>query len=146
MANEQAPLACPVSTSGSGQDVPPKQPMVMMAFRFLLELVAFGAIGWAGWRIGGGGLAGGAIAAPLTIAAMALWGVPGVSGDPARNPAPLLIVPGWARVVIEMAVLGAAAWALWVFVSRAASESFLTALGIVYIVSWDRIWWLLRQR
>jgi hypothetical protein len=146
VVNEQAPLACAVSTSDSSRNTPPKQPVAMLVLRFLLELVAFGAIGWAGWRIGDGGLSGGAIAGALTIAAMMLWGAPGVRGDPVRKPSPLIVVPGWTRVLIEMVVFGTAAWALWVFISRAASESFLTAVGIVYIVSWDRLWWLLRQR
>lgn len=118
----------------------------MLGFRFLLELVAFGAIGWAGWRIGDGGVAGGALAALFAIAAMAVWGALTVPGDPARNPTPVIVVPGWVRLLVELAVFGAAAWALWAFASRAASEAFLTAVGITFLVGWDRTWWLLRQR
>lgn len=142
--SRETPLACPVPVQKSGE--PPAQPAVMLAVRFLLELIALGALGWAGWNLGGGGIAGGALAALFVVAAGAAWGALTVPGDPARNPTPVIVVPGWARLLVEAAVFGLAAWALWVYVSRAASESYLTALGIVSLVGWDRIWWLLKQR
>ena len=86
------------------------------------------------------------MAALFVVAAGTAWGALTVPDDPARNPTPVIVVPGWARVLVEVAIFGLAAWALWVFVSRAASETYLTALGIVMLVGWDRIWWLLRQR
>lgn len=106
----------------------------MLAFRFLLELVAFGAIGWVGWEIGDGGITEGLLAGLIAVAAMGLWGALTVPGDPARNPNPVIVAPGWSRLLVELTVFGVAAWALWVYVSRAASESFLTAVGITYIV------------
>ncbi|HEV2129242.1 MAG TPA: YrdB family protein [Thermomicrobiales bacterium] len=144
MTDDQAPIACPVPTHDDG--APPMQPALMLAFRFLLELVAFWAIGLAGWQLGDGGLPGGVLTAAMAITAMALWGALTVPDDPARNPTPVIVVPGWARLLVELAIFGVAAWSLWVFVSRTASETFLTAAGIVYIVGWDRIWWMLRQR
>lgn len=144
MANDPTPLACPVPSHAPGE--PPTQPMVMLAARLLLELIAFGSIGWAGWSLGGGGITGGALAIALVVAAAAAWGALTVPDDPARNPTPVIVVPGWARLLVEAAVFGVAAWSLWVFVSRAASESFLTGLGIVTVVGWDRIWWMLRHR
>jgi hypothetical protein len=142
--SRETPLACPVPAQHA--DEPPAQPVVMLATRFLLELIGFAAIGWAGWNLGGGGIAGGALAALLVITAGAAWGALTVPGDPARNPTPVIVVPGWARLLIEAAIFGLAAWALWIFVSRAASETYLTALGIVSLVGWDRIWWLVKQR
>lgn len=118
----------------------------MLAFRFLLELIAFGAIGWAGWQLGSQGIWGGVLAAVFALSAMALWGALTDPDDPARNPIPVVVVPGWLRLVVELAVFGAAAWSLWAFSSRAASEAFMTAAGIVFVVGWDRTWWLLRQR
>jgi hypothetical protein len=142
--SQEAPLACPVPAHK--EDEPPAQPMVMLAVRFLLEMIGLGAIGWAGWNLGGGGITGGALALLFIIVAGAAWGAFTVPGDPARNPTPVIVVPGWARLLVEAAVFGLAAWALWVYVSRAASESYLTALGIISLVGWDRIWWLLKQR
>jgi hypothetical protein len=141
--SRETPLACPVPAQTG--DAPPAQPVVMLAVRFLLELIGLGAIGWAGWNLGSGGLAGGALAALLVVVAGTAWGALTVPGDPARNPTPVIVVPGWARLLIELAVFGLAAWALWVFVSRAASETYLTALGVISLVGWDRIWWLLKQ-
>lgn len=141
---QETPLACPVPAHRAGE--PPAQPMVMLAVRFLLELIGFGAIGWAGWQVGDGGIAGGTLAALFVVVAGAAWGALTVPGDPARNPTPVIVVPGWARLLVEATVFGLAAWALWVFVSRAASESYLTALGIISLVGWDRIWWLIKQR
>ena len=142
--SQETPLACPVPVQRANE--PPTQPMVMLATRFLLELIGFGAIGWAGWNLGGGGVAGGVLAAGFVVAAGAAWGALTVPDAPARNPTPVIVVPGWVRLLVELAIFGLAAWALWVFVSRAASESYLTALGIVTLVGWDRIWWLLKQR
>jgi hypothetical protein len=118
----------------------------MLVVRFLLELIALAAIGWAGWNLGRGGLAGGILAAALVLIAASAWGALTVPDDPARNPTPVIVVPGWVRLLVELTVFGAAAWALWVFVSRAASETFLTAVGIVTLVGWDRVWWMLRHR
>lgn len=140
MTKEQSPAFCPVPAYEAGT-----HPLVMLGVRFLLELVAFGAIGWAGWEIGDGGITGGLLAGLMAVAAMAIWGALTVPGDPARNPEPVIVVPGWARLLVELAVFGVAAWLLWVSVSRAASESFLTAVDIAF-VGWDRTWWLLRQR
>ncbi len=144
-APDEAPsLACPIPIHTEGQ--PPSQPIVMLAFRFLLELIAFGSIGYGGWRLGDGGPTGGALAAIAVLAAAAAWGALTVPDDPSRNPTPVIIVPGWLRLVVELAVFGLAAWSLWVFVSRAASESFLTGVGIMLLVGWDRVWWMLRYR
>lgn len=124
----------------------PRQPAIMLAVRFVLELIAFGSVALAGWHIGNGGFAGGVLASLLAIAAAALWGTFAVRDDPSRNPNPVIAVRGWIRLSIEFAIFGVAAWSLWVFVSRAASETFLTVLGIVTLVGWDRLWWMLRYR
>lgn len=125
---------------------PPGQPMVMLAFRFLLELVAFGSIGWAGWQVGSGGVRGGILGVLALLVAAGAWGTFSVPDDPSRNPSPVVAVPGWLRLVIEYTIFGIAACGLWVLVSRAASETFLTGIGIMTLVGWDRIWWMLRHR
>lgn len=118
----------------------------MLVFRFLLELVAFGSIGLAGWRIGEGGVLGGVLAAVGVIFAATAWGALTVPDDPSRNPKTVVVVPGWLRIIVELVVFGVAAWSLWVYVSRAASETFMTAIGIMMLVGWDRLWWMLKHR
>ena len=144
MRDENPTLTCPVPERDEG--APPRQPMVMLAFRFLLELIAFGSIGLAGWKLGDGGITGGIVAVIAVIAAAAARGTLTVPEDPSRNPNAVVAVPGWLRLAVELAVFGLAAWSLWVFVSRAASETFMTAVGIMMLVGWDRLWWMLRYR
>lgn len=128
------------------EGAPPSQPVVMLAVRFVLELIAFGSIGVAVWTLGDGGIFGGVLAAIAVVTAAAAWGTLAVPDDPTRNPKAAIAVPGWLRLVIELSIFGLAAWSLWVYVSRAASETFLTAIGIMMLVGWDRIWWMLRRR
>lgn len=146
MAGKRVSSTLTSPKTGADGASPPRQPMIMLAVRFLLELVAFGGIGLAGWRIGDGGVSGGVLASIVVLAASAVWGTFAVRDDPTRNPKPVIAVRGWARLLIEFAIFGVAAWSLWVFASRAASETFLTVLGIVTLVGWDRHWWLFRHR
>jgi len=53
-------------------------------------------------------------------------------------------VPGPARLAIELAVLGLAAYGIWAAGSRAAGETLLTFGLIHYGLSWERVRWLLR--
>lgn len=125
---------------------PPRQSRVMLAVRFLVEIVALSAVGFAGWRIGEGSVPGAVLGALFVVIAATFWSIFSVRNDPSRNPDPVIAVRGWVRLVIEFAVFGLAAWSLWAFVSRAASESFLTVVGIISLVGWDRLWWMLRHR
>lgn len=125
---------------------PPHQPIAMGIVRFLLEIVAFYAIAHAGWRMGDDGVSRTALAILFFAIAAALWGAFSVRDDPSRNPQPVIAVHGWVRLIVEFAVYGAAAWSLWMFTSRVASETFLTVLVIATVVGWDRIWWMLRYR
>ena len=129
----------------SGQD-PPHQPLTIGLVRFALELAAFGGLGWWGWSLGHGGIGGTLLAVVIPGIAAAIWGVFAVQDDPSRNPNPPVTIPGWLRLVIEFGVFGLAAYGIWTSGSRAAAETLLTGVGIVYVVSWDRQLWLLRQR
>jgi len=112
-----------------------------LGLRFLLELAALAAAGRWGWQKTDGwpryALAAGF---PLVIAA--LWGTFRVLGDP--GPAPVA-VPGALRLAFELAVFVFAVWAL----ADARSGGLAWAMGIItglhYIVSYDRVLWLLRQ-
>lgn len=138
----------PIADHGnqSRPDEPPHQPIAMGIVRFALEIVAFYAIAHAGWRVGEGGIAGTLLAILFFAIAAGFWGTFSVRDDPSRNPKPVVAVHGWIRLIIELTVYGFAAWSLWVFTSRAASETFLTVLVIATVVGWDRLWWMLRHR
>jgi hypothetical protein len=117
---------------------------VNLALRFLLELGALAATGYWGWRAGGGAwrflLA---LGVPLLLAVA--WGAFAVPGDPSRSGNAPVPVPGIARLIMELAIFGFAAWALY-----AAGQPVLgliLAISVVahYALSYDRVAWLLRR-
>ncbi len=126
-------------------DPPPTTPAVMLAARFLLELFGLAGYAWWGWSIGNGGLWGGLLAAILLVAAAAVWGIFRVRHDPPGKTDHPVIVPGKVRFAIEIGFFALAATGFWLGGSRAASETLMTAVVILYAVTWDRQRWLLRQ-
>lgn len=121
------------------------QPLTAQLVRLLVELASLAALAWWGWKLGDGGTAGIALALLFIFFAAALRGALGTPGDPARTAQPWITVPGWLRLALELVILGLAAFAIWITVSRAASETFLTVAGVLYVVTWDRQLWLLRH-
>jgi len=120
--------------------------MVLGGIRFALEIWAAIALGWWGWHLTGGGASGIVLAIAIPVAAFAAWGIFAVKDDPSRNPDPPVPVAGWVRLLIEAAVFGLAAYGLWSGGHRAWAEGLLTAVGLLYFVSYERIAWLLKQR
>ncbi|WTW99929.1 YrdB family protein [Streptomycetaceae bacterium NBC_01309] len=117
-----------------------------LGLRLLLELGSFGALGWAGWQLGGGGFTGAALGVVLAAAAMALWGTFAVVGDPSRSGKAPVPVPGPVRFLIEYAVFGGACVAL-AAENAVVAALVLTALNVVHLAfALPRTRWLLRQR
>jgi hypothetical protein len=117
----------------------------MLAARFLLELFGLAGFGVWGWSLGGGGVTGGLVATVLVLAAAATWGVFRVRDDPPGKTEHPVIVPGPVRFAIEIGFFALAAAGWWLGGSRAASETLMTCVVVVYVVTWDRQRWLLRQ-
>ena len=136
--DEPTGIKCPGPSAAPKLTVP-------LAIRFLLELVLLAALGVWGWRLGNGGVAGGALALVVPTTAAVLWGLFSVPGDPSRNPRALVAVPGVVRLALEWALFGLAAYGLWSTGSRAAAETLLTVTGLHYALSWERIVWLVRH-
>ncbi len=112
-----------------------------LAVRFLLEiaiLLALGAWGWQRadswqrWLLGIG----------LPLVAAAAWGIFRVPNDP--GPAPVA-VPGIVRLLFELALFGFAIWAL--FDMKYNKMAWIMAIVSLahYLVSYDRVVWLLRE-
>ena len=76
---------------------------------------------------------------------MLIWGVFNVPGDPSRSGAAPVPVPGVVRLLLELAILVGGAFALWLSGYRAASIILAVLIVAHYLLSIDRIAWLLRR-
>ena len=115
-----------------------------LAVRFLLELCALFALGLWGWRLRDDGwriVA--ALAVPLIAAA--LWGTFAVPGDPSRSGSAPVVVPGALRLVLEFGFFASATWTLYDLGFRRAAAFFAVAIVVHYLLSYDRIRWLLSR-
>jgi hypothetical protein len=114
---------------------------VNLALRFFLELAALYCIGYWGW-VRHEGLFRYLLAFGLPFLAAAIWGVFRVPGD---GGAPRVRVPGVVRLLIEIIFFGFATWGLFDAGATTAGWIFGGITLFHYIISYDRIAWLLRQ-
>jgi hypothetical protein len=117
---------------------------VNMGLRFLLELVLLYALGLWGWRQHTGILRY-VLVISLPLAAAILWGLFRVPEDASASGKAPVPVPGWLRLLLELFLFGSAVWAF--FNSRAETAGWIFG-GLVllhYVLSYDRIAWMLKQ-
>ncbi len=117
---------------------------INLAVRFLLELSAWGAMGYWGWRQGEGALRW-LLAIGIPVIAAALWGTFAVPDDPSRSGQAPVPVPGALRLVLELATFGFGAWALYNTGNTLLSLLFALVVVAHYLVSYDRVMWLIKQ-
>ena len=115
-----------------------------LAIRFLLEiaaLLAMGVWGWwqseHWWRY--------ILAIGIPILAATIWGVFAVPKDPSRSGSAPIAVPGFLRLLIELSVFTYAIWALYDLNYNRISMVLGLIVAIHYILSYDRVIWLIRQ-
>ena len=116
-----------------------------LALRFLLELaaiVSFGAWGYSLTEDGTRYLL--AFLFPVFFAT--LWGVFAVRDDPSRSGKTVVNTHGAARLVLELALFAAAVWMLFGLGRSTLGFIFGGAVLLHYLLSWDRITWLLKQK
>jgi hypothetical protein len=112
-----------------------------LTLRFLLELAALFALGMWGWQQREDGYRFAlAIGIPLLLAV--LWGVFAVPGDPSRSGKAPVPVPGWLRLVFELAFFALAAWALYDLGHILPAWGLGILVALHYLASYDRIRWL----
>lgn len=117
---------------------------VNLAFRFALEIAALAAIAVGGYAVGSGVFAWiAAIALPLVAAVV--WGTFNVPGDRSRSGEAPVAVTGIIRLIIELGVFVTAV-VFVSFVSPFAALLLGVAVTLHYLLSIDRIRWLLRDR
>lgn len=111
------------------------------ALRFVLELCMLGALAYWGYRRDDQTLRWVLmIAAPL--AAAVLWGVFAVPGDPSRSGNTVIATAGWLRLVLELALFGSAAAALYQTGARSLAAVLIGFVVLHYAASCGRIAWL----
>jgi len=84
-----------------------------------------------------------AILLPLGFAL--LWGIFAVRDDPSRSGKTVVQTPGIIRLLLELVLFGLAAWMLLDLDYYGIAIIFGATAAIHYIVSYDRIVWLLKQ-
>ncbi|MGZ9167053.1 MAG: YrdB family protein [Anaerolineales bacterium] len=112
-----------------------------LGLRFFLELAALYCIGYWGWAQYDGALRY-LMAFGLPFLAAVIWGTFRVPGD---GGAPRVRVSGIVRLLIEVIFFGFAVWGL--FDAGATTAGWIVgALTLFhYVISYDRIGWLLKQ-
>ena len=117
---------------------------VNLGLRFALEMAALLALGVWGSRQGEGVLSV-VMALGVPIFAAALWGTFAVPGDPSRSGKAPVPVAGIIRLVYEIVFFSFATWALFNMGNAALGLAFGVVVIIHYVLSYDRVKWLVRQ-
>ena len=118
-----------------------------LALRFVLELAALAAFGLWGWhQVGEGDVwLSYVLAIGLPIIAATVWGVFNVPDDPSRSGVAPVVVPGVIRLAIELAFFALATWTLHDLNHTSLSWLLGTVVIIHYLVSYNRVIWLVKQ-
>lgn len=115
-----------------------------LAVRFALELCALIILGLWGWRQRDDGFRI-VIALAVPILCAVLWGTFAVPNDPTRSGSAPVPVPGLLRLALEIGFFGVAAWALYDMGLGTLTAIFGSAVVLHYLLSYDRLTWLVRQ-
>jgi len=115
-----------------------------LAVRFILELSALTSIGIWGWKQSDDWIKF-VLGIGLPILFAVIWGTFAVPEDPSRSGNAPIVVSGYIRLAIELAIFAAATWALYNIDYGRISLIFGTIVIVHYLVSYDRIIWLFRQ-
>ncbi len=111
-----------------------------LMLRFILKLCTLAALAMWGW------LTYGMIAAIITpVLAAGLWGVFAVPDDPSRSGKAIVPVPGWLRLILELAILYGASLALYSVDQVGLVAALTVSVTFHYLISVDRLEWLVRQ-
>jgi hypothetical protein len=117
---------------------------INLAVRFILEMSGLITLGVWGWDKGDGVFKF-VFALCIPVIAAIIWGIFAVVGDPSRSGNAPIIVPGVIRLILELTFFTLVVSTL--FVMRHSTLAWLFAVIVVihYLVSYERVTWLLRQ-
>ena len=117
---------------------------INLAVRFLLEITVLVAIGFWGWNQSEGWLQY-VLALGLPIILATIWGTFAVPNDPSRSGKAPIVTPGIIRLVIELAFFSIGTWAIYNLGYSISAWVFGLIVAIHYLISYDRIRWLLKH-
>ena len=115
-----------------------------MAVRFLLEMSGLVTLGVWGWARGDGVLKF-VLALIFPLIAAAIWGIFAVPDDPSRSGGAPVIVSGLVRLALELAFFASVVVALLSIHQSTLGWLFGAIVVVHYLVSYERVSWLLRQ-
>lgn len=118
---------------------------INLVFRFLLELTALAVFGIWGWQLNDGWTRFVLVLA-IPILAAALWGIFAVPNDPSRSGVAPVPVPGFIRLVLELAFFALATYMVYDLGYLNLCAMFGAAVVIHYLLSYDRVLWLLQLK
>ena len=116
-----------------------------LLIRFILELVCLVSSGYWAW-ITLDNIFKYILSFGIPIILAFLWGTFAVKNDPSRSGKALVEVPGWLRLILEFAIFGFGTLAIYKSGYSIASLIFSGIVLLHYMVSYDRIIWLLKQK
>ncbi len=117
---------------------------INLIVRFFLEMIALVAIGMFGWMVGNG-LLKYLFTFGLPIVAAVVWGVFAVPDDPSRSGKVPIPIPGKIRLIIEFLIFIFGVYSMYYIGYSTMGLIYGIALIIHYIVSYDRITWLIKK-
>jgi len=118
---------------------------VNLMIRFLLELMALASVGLWGWKSYEGTLQY-ILGLGLPILMTIVWGTFAVPDDPSRSGKAPIPVSGLIRLIIEFIFFALAVWVLYDLEYTRLSYALGGIVLIHYLVSYDRLKWLLSQK
>jgi len=117
---------------------------INLTIRFLLEMSALVTMGMWGWKHGDGWLRY-LLSIGIPIVLAVIWGTFTVPNDPSRSGAAPIVTPWVIRLAIELGFFALATWSLYDMGMNKACLVFGVIVILHYIISYDRIIWLMSQ-
>lgn len=115
-----------------------------LILRFLLEIIALISLGIWGWKQSDSWLRF-VLAIGVPVIITVIWGTFAVPNDPSRSGSAPVITAGFIRLIIEFGIFGFAIWSLNDIEWSRISLIFGIVVLSHYIVSYDRVFWLLTK-
>jgi len=117
---------------------------INLIIRFLLEIIALVSVGMWGWKQSDGWLRF-VLAIGIPIILAVIWGTFAVPNDPSRSGSAPIVTPGVIRLAIELGFFALATWSLYDLGLTKVSLTFGIIVLLHYLVSYDRIIWLISK-